>query len=109
VDSESVSTPEQRENQIPAQRNDADDGSQSAKGDEFSLGEREMATTNVKTGRKQIQAKMMLQLNATDKACAARVMDAWKTMLSTTLRDKARDFVDLEDYLDFRIIDTGAP
>jgi hypothetical protein len=51
----------------------------------------------------------MLQLNATDKVCAARVMDVWKTMLSTTLRDKARDFVDLEDYLNFRIVDTGAP
>jgi hypothetical protein len=52
---------------------------------------------------------MMLQLNETDKVCAARVMDAWKTMLSTTLRDKAKDFSDLDEYIDFRIIDTGAP
>lgn len=52
---------------------------------------------------------MMLQLNATDKVCAVRVMDTWKTMLSTTLRDKAKDFCDLENYLDFRIIDTGGP
>ncbi|KAL2166793.1 hypothetical protein VTG60DRAFT_2146 [Thermothelomyces hinnuleus] len=46
-------------------------------------------------------------LNETDKVCAARVMDSWKTMLSTTLRDKAKNFSDLEEYLDFRIIDTG--
>jgi hypothetical protein len=36
-------------------------------------------------------------------------MEAWKTMLSTTLRDKSKDFADLDEYLDFRIIDTGAP
>jgi hypothetical protein len=30
-------------------------------------------------------------------------------MLSTTLRDKAKDFSDLDEYIDFRIIDTGAP
>jgi hypothetical protein len=63
---------------------------------------------NVKAGRKQIQAKMMLQLNAIDKACAARVMRAWKTMLSTTRRDKYTDFRDLEDYLNFRVVDSAA-
>ena len=51
---------------------------------------------------------MMLQLHATDKACAVRVMDAWKMMLTTTHRDKAKDFSGLEEYLDFRILDTGA-
>lgn len=30
-------------------------------------------------------------------------------MLSTTLRDKLKDFTTLDEYLDFRIIDTGAP
>jgi hypothetical protein len=78
-------------------------------GNEFTLGERESAAPNVKSGRKQIQAKMMLQLKMVSKACAARVMEAWKTMLSTTLRDKSKDFADLDEYLDFRIIDTGAP
>jgi hypothetical protein len=63
----------------------------------------------VKEGRKQIQAKMMLELASTDKVCAERVMDVWKAMLSTTLKDKAKDFATLEDYLDFRIVDTGAP
>ncbi|KAL2021599.1 hypothetical protein VTK56DRAFT_6952 [Thermocarpiscus australiensis] len=77
-------------------------------GDAFTLGEQESTRSNVKSGRKQIQAKMMLQLTATDRKCAERVMDVWTTMLSTTLKDKARNFKDLEDYLDFRIIDTGA-
>ncbi|KAL2139942.1 hypothetical protein VTI28DRAFT_4454 [Corynascus sepedonium] len=84
----------------------------STHGDEFSLGERETVTANIRnvtSGRKQIQAKMMLQLNQTDKVCAARIMDAWKTMLSTTLRDKSKNFSNLQEYIDFRIIDTGAP
>lgn len=52
---------------------------------------------------------MMTQLTATDKACAQRVKRVWQEMLSTTLRDKDRQFMSLEDYVDFRIIDTGAP
>lgn len=51
----------------------------------------------------------MLGLTTTDKVCAERVMDVWKTMLSTTLKDKTKRFANLEEYLDFRIIDTGAP
>jgi hypothetical protein len=78
-------------------------------GDEWSLGDQESRKAAVKEGRKQIQAKMMLGLTSTDKACAERVMEVWKTMLSTTLRDKSKDFATLEEYLDFRIIDTGAP
>lgn len=69
----------------------------------------ESAEAAVKAGRKQIQAKMMLQLSATDKTCAERIMKVWKTMLSTTLDEKARDFDSLEEYLDFRIVDIGAP
>jgi hypothetical protein len=51
---------------------------------------------------------MMLELNATDKVAAERIADRWKTMLSTTVRERGRDFSDLEDYLDFRIVDTAA-
>ncbi|KAK4164713.1 isoprenoid synthase domain-containing protein [Cladorrhinum sp. PSN259] len=78
-------------------------------GDAFSLGERESTRADMKSGRKQLQAKMMLQLLSTDKVCAERVLDVWKTMLSTTREDKFRDFSTLEEYLDFRIVDTGAP
>ncbi|KAM7196549.1 Isoprenoid synthase domain containing protein [Rhypophila sp. PSN 637] len=78
-------------------------------GDDFSLGEREITEETVKSGRKQIQAKMMLQLTSMDRVCAERVLDVWKTMLSTTRTDKTKDFSTLDDYLDFRIVDTGAP
>jgi hypothetical protein len=51
---------------------------------------------------------MMFQLNAMDKACNPRVMGTWKTMLSTTRRDKSTEFRDLEDYLNFRVVDSAA-
>jgi hypothetical protein len=51
----------------------------------------------------------MLQLTSTDKVCAERVMDVWRTMLATTRADKCKDFATLGEYLDFRIVDTGAP
>lgn len=52
---------------------------------------------------------MMVQLMSTDKICAQRVTKVWETMLETTLRDKASSFASIEEYLDFRIVDTGAP
>ena len=33
----------------------------------------------------------------------------WKVILCTTLRDKAKDFKSQDEYLDFRIVDIGAP
>lgn len=74
--------------------------------DAFRLGDME---TNAKLGRKQIQAKMMLQLTQTDPVCAKRVMGVWQQMLETTIKDKSKSFANLEEYLEFRIIDTGAP
>ncbi|KAK4171121.1 isoprenoid synthase domain-containing protein [Triangularia setosa] len=65
--------------------------------------------TNIESGRKHLQSKMMQQLLATDTPCAERIITTWKTMLSTTLKQKSEDFVNLDEYLDFRIIDTGAP
>jgi hypothetical protein len=56
-----------------------------------------------------MQAKMVLQLMNTDEVCTERVMGVWKTMISTTLRDKDKEFSSLDEYVDFRIVDTGAP
>lgn len=81
-------------------------------GDGFSSDEHETAAKNarnVKNGRKQVQAKIMLQLNQTDKVCAERVMDTWKVMLSTALRDRGENFSNLKEYLEFRIIDSAGP
>ena len=61
------------------------------------------------SGRKQIQAKIMLQFQATDKICAERVISVWKTMLGTTRQHKSTAFACLDDYLEFRIVDCGAP
>ncbi|KAK1780886.1 hypothetical protein QBC45DRAFT_390942 [Copromyces sp. CBS 386.78] len=37
-------------------------------------------------------------------------MDVWQQMLETTVKDKSKSFSNLgEEYLDFRVIDTGAP
>jgi hypothetical protein len=77
--------------------------------DAFTLGGAEEATAHAKAGRKQLQAKMVVQLTSTDSECAERVMRVWETMLSTTLKDKTSEFNTLEEYLDFRIVDTGAP
>lgn len=69
----------------------------------------EWSYTNPALGKTQIQAKMMMQLGSTDRECTKRVKLVWEEMLTTTLRDKDRDFASLEDYVDFRIVDTGAP
>ncbi|KAK3081840.1 hypothetical protein LTS18_000670, partial [Coniosporium uncinatum] len=63
------------------------------------------------TGAKQMQAKMLLELSSVDARCAERVKDVWKTMVSTTFREKSKSgsFGSIQEYIDFRIIDTGAP
>jgi hypothetical protein len=73
------------------------------------MGDAETSSSDVKMKRKQLQAKMMLRLTSTDESCAERVLKVWKTMLSTTLKDKTKTFNTLEEYLKFRIVDTGAP
>ncbi|KAK5124909.1 hypothetical protein LTR85_001099 [Meristemomyces frigidus] len=61
-------------------------------------------------GAKQLQSKIILELTNTDKRCAERVLSAWKTMVATTQEQKsAGDFQDIEHYVRFRSIDTGAP
>jgi hypothetical protein len=61
-------------------------------------------------GTKQMQAKMILNLLEIDEECAQRVLKTWKTMVSTTAkRDKTKSFQSLEEYIRYRIIDTGAP
>ncbi|KAJ5586656.1 isoprenoid synthase domain-containing protein [Penicillium hetheringtonii] len=53
---------------------------------------------------------MLLELLAVDKPCAEVFIDSWKEMVATTAsRDKSCLFATLDDYVDYRIIDTGAP
>lgn len=53
---------------------------------------------------------MLLELLSIDAPCAEVVIESWKTMVATTAKqDKTRPFENLQDYVDYRIIDTGAP
>ncbi|KAJ9273363.1 hypothetical protein DTO212C5_437 [Paecilomyces variotii] len=79
-------------------------------GDDISLDDTEYRTVKSVIGTKQIQSKMLLQLLSIDTPCAEVVIDSWKTMVSTTAKqDKSRIFENLDEYVDYRIIDTGAP
>jgi hypothetical protein len=44
-----------------------------------------------------------------DDSCTERVKRVWKEMITTTLQDKDKCFTTLEEYVNFRMIDTGAP
>ncbi|KAK3991456.1 isoprenoid synthase domain-containing protein [Cladorrhinum sp. PSN332] len=78
-------------------------------GDNFSFGQHEARKGGVELGRKQMQAKMMLKLNEADPAHAKRIIKEWKSQLGTTLRDKSKEFKTLGEYVEFRIVDSGAP
>ncbi|PYI01416.1 geranylgeranyl pyrophosphate synthase [Aspergillus sclerotiicarbonarius CBS 121057] len=78
--------------------------------DSIGLDEAEYRTVRSITGTKQIQSKMLLELLSIDPQCGEVVLDAWKTMIDTTAKqDKTRTFNSLQEYVDYRIIDTGAP
>ncbi|GLB12133.1 terpene cyclase [Aspergillus tubingensis] len=78
--------------------------------DDIALNETEYRTVRSVTGTKQIQSKMLLDLLSIDAACAEVVIESWKTMINTTAKqDKTRAFRNLEEYVDYRIVDTGAP
>ncbi|KAL4801265.1 isoprenoid synthase domain-containing protein [Aspergillus unguis] len=78
--------------------------------DNIALDETEYRTVRSVLGTKQIQSKMLLELLSIDAPCAEVVIDYWKQMISTTAKqDKQRVFDSLEEYVDYRIIDTGAP
>ncbi|KAK5084535.1 hypothetical protein LTR05_005613 [Lithohypha guttulata] len=66
--------------------------------------------TKAKAGSKKMQAKMVQGLTAIDPACAQVCIEAWKEMVNTTSRrDKDKPFTSMDEYLEYRIIDTGAP
>lgn len=52
----------------------------------------------------------MLEMLSIDPECANVAIDAWRVMVDTTAkRDKTIPFTNMEDYIDYRIVDTGAP
>jgi ophiobolin F synthase len=53
---------------------------------------------------------MILDMLALDKERAEYVVGVWKNMVSTTAKhDKTESFANLEEYIPYRIVDTGAP
>ncbi|PLB50378.1 geranylgeranyl pyrophosphate synthase [Aspergillus steynii IBT 23096] len=74
------------------------------------MDEHKYRTIRSTIGTKQIQAKMMLDLLLIDKPCGEAIINEWKRMVKTTAGlDKARHFKNLDDYIEYRIVDTGAP
>ncbi|KAJ4018779.1 hypothetical protein NW752_005907 [Fusarium irregulare] len=67
------------------------------------------AAKQAKAGIRHIHEKIMGRLLQTDEVCAKRIEKVWKEMIATTMRDKRVDFQSIEDYLEFRMVDTGAP
>ncbi|KAJ5094984.1 geranylgeranyl pyrophosphate synthase [Penicillium argentinense] len=75
--------------------------------DHLVLDEIDYRTVRSVTGTKQIQSKILLELLSIDKPCAEVVIDAWKVMVGTTAAcDKSCIFYGLDDFVEYRIIDT---
>ena len=74
------------------------------------LDEVELPEIRSKMGTKRIQAKMQEALLAEDEICAKVVLKAWKEMVVTTAQlNKEKAFENMEQYVEYRIVDTGAP
>lgn len=70
------------------------------------MSETDYRTVRSATGTKQIQSKMLLELQAVDNPCAEVSIDSWKEMVATTAsRDKSCLFTTLDEYVDYRIIE----
>ena len=73
---------------------------------------REAASTGVikdrKSGKKQIQAKMLSEMIAIDKERALATMKAWaKFVENASGRQHHTHFVSLDEYIPYRVIDVG--
>ncbi|EDU48658.1 geranylgeranyl pyrophosphate synthetase [Pyrenophora tritici-repentis Pt-1C-BFP] len=71
--------------------------------------QQEWNDTDPALGRVQLQAKILLQLASTDSDCTERVKSRLKEALAMTLREKDTHFDSLEQYLECRMVDCGAP
>ncbi|EGX49003.1 hypothetical protein AOL_s00079g224 [Orbilia oligospora ATCC 24927] len=57
-------------------------------------------------GAKQLQSKILLELLETDLDCGKQLVEQWQEMVSTTITH-SKNFNNLDEYLEFRILDTG--
>ena len=75
----------------------------------LSLGEEARAGTKDHVRRRQLQAKMAVELMDVDKNQAKECLRLWKEMSEVFVEIRDMKFVRLEDYLSFRVVDAGCP
>ncbi|KAI1771877.1 isoprenoid synthase domain-containing protein [Hypoxylon cercidicola] len=59
--------------------------------------------------RRQLQAKMVMELMEVDKEQAKKCLRLWKEMSNVFVEIRDMDFTALDDYLKFRVVDAGCP
>ncbi|KAF4966749.1 hypothetical protein FSARC_5614 [Fusarium sarcochroum] len=59
--------------------------------------------------RRQLQAKMAMELMEVDKKHAKETLRLWKEMSDVFVQIRDRKFTDLDQYLEFRAVDAGCP
>ncbi|RGP63178.1 geranylgeranyl pyrophosphate synthase [Fusarium sporotrichioides] len=73
--------------------------------DDFSMGEAEKVL-GLRSGVKQLLAKLFLELETIDPICSAPVIDKWKEWM-TSQRELRPTFESFDNYLDFRVMDAA--
>lgn len=59
--------------------------------------------------RRQLQAKMVMELMEVDKEQAKKCLRLWKEMSEVFVQIRDMDFTTMDDYLKFRVVDAGCP
>lgn len=59
--------------------------------------------------RRQLQAKMVMELMEVDKEQAKETLRLWKEMSDVFVQIRDMKFTVLDDYLKFRVVDAGCP
>lgn len=75
----------------------------------LSLGQEAGAGTKDHVRRRQLQAKMAVELMDVDKDQAKETLRLWKEMSEVFVEIRDMKFTRLDDYLRFRAVDAGCP
>lgn len=59
--------------------------------------------------RRQLQAKMAVELLDLDKVQGQEVLRLWKEMSDVFVEIRDLEFKEMDDYLHFRVVDAGCP
>jgi len=66
-------------------------------------------TIDPQLGKKKLRAKMTRELLAVDPVRGRDCLAEWQNMIDTTHREKKTEFANVDEYVDFRVVDCGAP